>query len=152
MGHKMRNYDTPDPARVVSNITRVLASGDMTLLEKGAYNFLITHCGFIAHYDHGGFIATYREDMVSFAHLFLWQMGEGWDSLLENPNSYLYDVSYKGKPLADIIRELIPVFRAYQPIIEAAQQDRAHRLAEAHLHALAEDLGYDLVKKRKEAA
>lgn len=48
----VRNYDSPNPTRVVANIRKVLASGGMELLEKGAYDLLITHCGFIAHYDH----------------------------------------------------------------------------------------------------
>lgn len=147
VNRQVRNYDTPDPARVVTNITRVLATGNMDLLEKGASQFLITHCEFIAHYDQGGFIATYKEDLVSFTHQFLPQNRMGWDTWLGNPNSYLYDVSYRGRLLADIIRELIPVFRACQQAIEAGQKDRARRIAEGHLMVLAEELGYDLVKR-----
>ena len=143
----VRNYEKPDPKRVVANITRVLATGDMELLEKGSYDFLITHCSYIAHYDHAGFIATFKTDMVSFVHQFLSQNGTGWEWWLGNRSSYLYDVSYKGKLLADIIRELIPVFKAYQPVIEAAQKEREQGIAEAHLRHLAEELGYDLVKK-----
>ncbi len=145
----VRNYDSPNPTRVVANFRKVLASGDMQLLEKGAYDFLITHCGFIAHYDQAGFIATYKDDLLSFVHQFLSQMGLGWETWLDNPRSYLYDVSYKGKLLADIIRELIPIFMAYRPAIEAAQKDRTRRIAEGHLRALAEELGYDLVARER---
>jgi len=143
----VRNYDKPNPTRVVANIRKVLAVGDMALLERGAYDLLITHCGFIAHYDHQGFIATYKEDLVSFVHQFVSQHGMGWETWLNNPRSYLYDVSYQGKLVADIIRDLLPIFLAYKPAIEAAQKDRAHRIAEGHLRTLAEELGYDLVRK-----
>ncbi|MBI4201190.1 MAG: hypothetical protein HY531_02745 [Chloroflexi bacterium] len=146
----VRNYDRPNPARVVANIRKVLASGDMELLENGSYEFLITHCGFIAHYNHAGFIATFKEDLVSFVHQFLSQHGMGWETWLDNRRSYLYDVSYQGKLVADIIREMIPIFMAYQPAIEVAQKDRARRIAEGHLRALAEELGYDLVVRARE--
>jgi len=144
---QVRNYDKPDPARVVANIRKVLATGNMELLEKGSYEFLITHCSFIAHYNYQGFIGTYKDELVSFVHQFVHQMGMGWETWLDNPRSYLYDVSYRGKLLADIVRDLLPIFQAYQPAIEAAQKDRAHRIAEGHLRVLAEELGYALIKK-----
>ena len=149
---QVRNYDTPDPKRVVANITKVLATGNMKILEKGSYDLLITHCGFIAHYNQSGFIATYKDDMVSFVYQFLSQHGMGWDAWLEDPHSYLYDVSYRGRLLADIIRELIPIFKAYQPVIEADQKARARRNAEAQLRALAARLRYDLVKQKDQVA
>ena len=143
----IRDYDHPDPTRVVGNIRKVLVSGNMGDLEKGAYQFLITHCGFIAHYDHQGFIATYRDDLTSFVHQFLSQLGIGWDTWLDNKGSHLYDVSYKGRVLADIIRELIPIFEWHRPAIEAAYADRQKAKAEALLRRLAGDLGYQLVEK-----
>ncbi|MDP2953381.1 MAG: hypothetical protein Q8O76_08720, partial [Chloroflexota bacterium] len=101
----VRNYDSPNPTRVVANIRKVLAEQNMALLEKGSYELLITHCGFIAHYDQGGFIATYKDDLPAFVGLFLDQgLIGGWDNYLQNPRTYLYDVSYKGKMLADIVR------------------------------------------------
>lgn len=145
----VRNYDRPDPGRVVTNLRKVLASGDMTLLQKGSYQFLITHCGFIAHYNQRGFIDTYRGDLPAFVATFLGQMGFGWDTFLENPSSYLYDVSYKGRMLADIIRELVPIFQAFQPVIAAAHADRQRRQSEAALRALADELGYTLVPKEE---
>lgn len=143
----VRNYDTPDPARVVANIKKVLATRNMELLSRGSYELLITHCGFIAHYDHAGFISTYKDDMVGFVGYFLEQ--NMWERYLANHSSYLYDVSYKGKILADIVRELIAVFKEYQPAVEAAQRDRKHNDAERQLLFLAESLGYKLVKKEE---
>lgn len=143
----VRNYDTPAPARVVANLRRVLSQQDMSLLQKGSYELLITHCGFIAHYDHQGFVATYQDDLPSFVDQFLNQMGLGWDIFLDNQRSYLYDVSYKGKMLADIIRELVPIFVEHRPLIESAHRVRAQEREEAALKALAQRLGYDLVKR-----
>ena len=144
----VRNYDTPDPGRVVANITKVLATGNTELLEKGAYEILITHCGFIAHFDRAGFTKYYSDDLPSFVEEFLsgHGLGTGWGTWLDNPRSYLYDVSYKGMLLADIIRELIPIFEAYQKGIEAAHVLHKTLEAEAQLRALAKELGYDLVK------
>ncbi|MDP2949232.1 MAG: hypothetical protein Q8P22_06815 [Chloroflexota bacterium] len=143
----VRNYDSPNPARVVASIRKVLAEQNMTLLEKGSYEILITHCGFIAHYDQGGFIATYRDDLPAFVSQFLDQrLIGGWANYLRNPRTYLYDVSYQGKMLADIIRELIPIFEAYKPAIEAAHALHRQMDAEARLHALAKQLGYEVVK------
>lgn len=150
----VRNYDTPDPARVVANIRQVLAQQNMSLLEKGAYEFLITHCGFIAHFDQAGFIATYKDDLPALVEQFLsgHGLGMGWDTWLSNPRSYLYDVSYRGKLLADIIRDLVPIFQAYAPALRAAHALHQNMEAEAQLHALAKRLGYDLVKQRDQVA
>lgn len=140
----VRNYDKPDPRQVVQSIARVLQKQDMTLLSKGAYEFLITHCGFIAHYDRGGFIEVYQDDLPSFIDQFLSQHGLGWKQWLENPNSYLYDVSYQGVLLADIIRQLIPIFQqALQPATLAHNaMVRSHK--QGQLETLARELGYDL--------
>lgn len=147
----VRNYNRPDPARVVSNLRQVLANGDMTLLEQGSYEFLITHCGFIAHFNHAGFIDTYRRDLPRFVSAFLNQHGSGWDTFLNNRRSYLYDVSYQERMLGDIIRELIPIFQTFQPVIEATHADQERKHGEARLHALAEELGYTVAPKEKEA-
>ena len=110
----VRNYDQPDPSRVVSNIARVLQEQDMRLLSKDAYEFLVTHCDFSAHYDRKGFVVTYQDSLPYFINQFLSQRGWGWNEYLDNPQGRLYDVSYKGKLLADIIRELIPLFEKAQ--------------------------------------
>ncbi|MDP2950073.1 MAG: hypothetical protein Q8P22_11100 [Chloroflexota bacterium] len=142
----VRNYDSPNPARVVADIRKVLVEQRMALLEEGSYRFLITHCGFIAHYNHAGFIATYKDDLPTFVDAFLTQLGMGWALHLDNPRSYLYDVSYRGRLLADIIREMISIFEAYRPAIEAAHALHREMDAEARLHALAKQLGYEVVK------
>ena len=56
-------------------------------------------------------------------------------------------MSYRGKLLAEIIQELIPIFTWQQPAIVSAHSDRERTEAEARLRILAEELGYDLTKK-----
>jgi len=139
----VRNYDSLDPQRVVKNIEAVLTSGDMMRLEKGSYDLLNLHCGYIAHYNHAGFIQTYQNGLPAFVEQFLRQP---WDIWLGTPRGYLYEVSYKGRLLADIIRELIPIFEAHRGRLEAAHELRQRADAEAQLHELAKRLGYRVVK------
>ena len=145
----VRNYQSPNPARVIENLTKILSAGDMTLLEKGSYDFIITHCGYIAHYDRPGFIDTYRADMPSFVDTFLSGMGVGWDTFLDNRKSFLFLITYKDRPLSDIIRELIPIFQEHKPAIDAAHHGRKKARHLARLRFLAEELGYDLLPKEK---
>lgn len=148
MGSTIRNHNKPDPALVVANIRHVLDKQNMALLQKGSYEFLITHTGFIAHYDQQGFIETFKDDLPSFVHQFLSQGGMGWSTWLNDKASFLYDVSYKGKLLAEIVQELILIFQAYEPAIKSAHT--LHRESDqlSQLHAMADCLGYDLVKRK----
>ena len=147
----VRNYDSPDPKRVVANLKAVLESRDMARLSRGAYQFVILHCGFIAHYDQNGFIATYRHDVSTFVEQFLKpHLGDTWGTWLDNPHSYLYDVSYNNVMLADIIRQLIPIFERHQQAIKREEEATLHAGQVRRLHALAEALGYEV--RKKEAA
>ena len=67
----VRNYDDINPKTVLQNIKRILESQDIGLLQQPAYRILITHCGFIAHYDLNGFKATYRDHLDDFVEFFL---------------------------------------------------------------------------------
>jgi hypothetical protein len=145
---EVRNYDSPDPKAVVQNLDMVLRELDMTKLSKKAYQFLTTHCGFIAHYDHAGFIATYREDLPSFIDEFLSQLGAGWDTWLNNSKSHLYDVSYRGVLLAYIVRQLIPLFVGARERAQVMHDTRIGAQKYAMLESLAEELGYTVVPKR----
>ena len=147
MGSTVRNHDKPDPALVVANIRQVLDKQNMALLQKGSYEFLITHTGFIAHYDQQGFIETFQDDLPSFVHQFLSQGGMGWSTWLNDKASFLYDVSYRGKLLADIIQELIPSFQAYEPAIKSAHALLRESGELSRLQAMADRLGYNLVKR-----
>lgn len=155
----MRNYERPDPDKVVKNIVQVLKAQDMRLLHHDSYVFLITHCGFIAHYDQQGFVAEYQDHLDDFVEFFL-QGGEirlidhvtglpidQWKVALDNPRSYLYDVSYKGKVLAEVIRELIPVFENARGPVKAIHDARVKAGKVHRLETLAQEMGYQLTKK-----
>ena len=75
------------PESKIRSITRsvksVLESHDMWKLTKVAYEFIILKHGFIAHYDLGGFCATYENDIDGFANNLLHGEGYGYDNLRE---------------------------------------------------------------------
>lgn len=142
-----RNYDRPDPKAVIKSVRLVLEKHDIDQLNKDAYSFLITHAGFIAHFNHQGFKDTYRRNLDVFVEAFLTQHGRGWDWFLDSSSSYLYDVTYKGVMLADIVRELRALFVQWAPIVNAEEAGRKRARKEQQLAALAGELGYELVKK-----
>lgn len=55
---------------VIKNFKEVIEMRDITRMNKELYEFLILHCGFIAHYDINGFKATYERPM-DFAEIFI---------------------------------------------------------------------------------
>ena len=55
---------------VVRNFRRVIEARDMSIMNKGLYQFLNLHCGFIAHYDIHGFRSTYTAPR-DFADVFI---------------------------------------------------------------------------------
>ena len=142
----VRNYDSPDPKAVLRNIADVLANQDMGRLQKAAYTFLITHCGFIAHYDLNGFKAVYQEYLDAFVEEFL-NAHYGWDQYLNNPKSFLYDVSYRGVMLHEVVRDLLALFKRYKDQTRTVAEARRRAEKMATLNRLAGELGYTLVPK-----
>lgn len=144
----VRNYPNPDPKAVLRNIADVLANQDMNRLEKPAYQILNLHCGFIAHYDLEGFKAVYRDHLDDFVGFFLAShLGQGWDTWLDNPKSYLYEVSYRGVMLHQIVRDLLAIFRRYKDQTRTVAEARRRAEKMATLNRLAGELGYNLVPK-----
>ena len=145
----VRAYDSPNPKTVLRNIKQVLENQDIGLLQKPAYRILITHCGFIAHYDLEGFRATYKDHLDDFVRLFLEQHGFGWETFLQNKGSYLYDTSYGGVMLADLVRDLITLFKLHQPGIAWASEAKRKASRVAGLRREAEALGYTVALKEE---
>jgi len=56
-------------ARIRKNVRQVINRCDMELLSKESYDFLMMHCGFIAHYNHLGFVDHYRGKMSEFVRM-----------------------------------------------------------------------------------
>jgi len=46
---------------IIKNFKDIIENRDITRLKRPLYEFLHLRCGFIAHYDRYGFIATYTE-------------------------------------------------------------------------------------------
>ena len=160
----VREYDSPNPKTVLQNVKRVLESQDIDLLQSPAYRILITHCGFIAHYNLEGFRATYRDHLDGFVESFLrgsevrfvdgltgQPLLDHWERYLANPQSYLYDTSYRGVMLADLVRDLITLFKLHQAGIAWASQAKRRARRVANLEREAEALGYTVAPKEKEA-
>ena len=143
----VREYDSPNPKTVLQNVQRVLESQDIDLLQTPAYRILITHCGFIAHYNLEGFRATYKDHLDGFVQEFLEQHGGGWESYLANPKSYLYDTSYRGVMLADLVRDLITLFKLHQAGIAWASETKRRARRVANLEREAEALGFTVERK-----
>ena len=55
---------------VVKNFQEIIENKDIGRMTKELYEFLILHCGFIAHYDIHGFKATYKSPR-DFAEVFI---------------------------------------------------------------------------------
>jgi hypothetical protein len=109
---------------------------------------LNAHCGFIAHYDLNGFKAVYRDHLDDFVEFFLAaHLGQGWDTWLNNPASYLYDVSYRGVMLHEIVRDMLSLFQRYKDQVNTVAEARRRAEKMAALNGLAGELGYTLVPK-----
>lgn len=99
---------------------------------KGLYNHLIQHCSFIAHYDRGGFYATYFERGEDKA-LFLSQFDKR-AGISGIPPSIEYGMTYWAEgDYADINRAMIDVATKYIPALleQARQEQRSSDIAEA---------------------
>lgn len=55
---------------VIKNFQEVIENKDIGRMNKELYEFLILHCGFIAHYDINGFKATHKSPR-EFAEVFI---------------------------------------------------------------------------------
>ena len=55
---------------VIKNFQEVIETREIGRMTKELYEFLILHCGFIAHYDINGFKATYKSPQ-DFAEVFI---------------------------------------------------------------------------------
>ena len=102
---------------IVSNVKLVFKSGDINKLNGTAYRFIITHMGFIAHYDLYGFRDTYQ-DLNQFAKAL--QTSEYSESYDYNPRradevgaqTDEYGPGYN-KSVSDTIRGIIAIAQDY---------------------------------------
>ena len=84
---------------IVSNVLKALDNPDK--LSKQAYKYLYLCAGFIAHYDHMGFISYYRRNSLK-ADIVRFRDWNQWRNFAPNDRDYQY---YKSK--ADIYNRII---------------------------------------------
>ena len=58
------NWPAQKTKSIIASVRRVMEANDIDKLTKAAYDHIILHMGFIAHYDLAGFQSTYSD--VSF--------------------------------------------------------------------------------------
>ena len=92
-------YTERQNSMIVSNVLKALDNPDK--LSKQAYKYLYLCAGFIAHYNHYGFISYYRQNSLK-ADILRFQRLNQWRNFTPNDRDYEY---YKSK--ADIYNRII---------------------------------------------
>lgn len=92
-------YTARQNSMIVSNVMK--AVDNPAKLSKQAYKYLYLCAGFIAHYDHGGFISYYRRNSLK-ADILRFKDWNQWRNFAPNDRDYQY---YKSK--ADIYNRII---------------------------------------------
>ena len=60
-GSPMKTMTEAQSKRIIANVKWVFDTGDSWELSAGAYQFIISHMGHIAHYDREGFASNYED-------------------------------------------------------------------------------------------
>ena len=92
-------YTERQKSMIVSNVIKAVK--DPAKLSKQAYKYLYLCAGFIAHYDHGGFIAYYQRNSLK-ADILRFRDSNQWKNFTPHDRDYQY---YKSK--ADIYKRII---------------------------------------------
>ena len=92
-------YTERQKSMIVSNVIKAVK--DPAKLSKQAYRYLYLCCGFIAHYDHGGFISYYQRHSLK-ADILRFRDSNQWKNFTPHDRDYQY---YKSK--ADIYNRIV---------------------------------------------
>jgi hypothetical protein len=92
-------YTERQKSMIVSNVIKAVKDPDK--LSKQAYKYLYLCSGFIAHYDHGGFISYYQRHSLK-ADILRFRDSNQWKNFTPNDRDYQY---YQSK--ADIYNRII---------------------------------------------
>lgn len=101
---------------VIRNFKQVIETRNIHKMNKELYQFLTLHCGFIAHFDIGGFKATYSDPM-DFAEVFIRHFDP--EHKYFNPCYPCHDEPYKNTACskADIKHEFIRIVDEHKAAI-----------------------------------
>ena len=115
---------------VIRNFKEVIEHKDIDRMNKELYEFLILHCGFIAHCNIEGFKATYREPK-NFAGVFIKHFDK--DHMYYNGIYFCHQSPYKdtGLTKAEIKREFEKIVDRHKKEISqwASGEQRKERYA-----------------------
>jgi len=92
-------YTSRQQSMIVSNVMK--AVDNPAKLSKQAYKYLYLCSGFIAHYDHGGFISYYQRHSLK-ADILRFRDSNQWKNFTPHDRDYQY---YKSK--ADIYNRIV---------------------------------------------
>lgn len=141
---------------ITGNVNQVFKSHNINKLNKGAYDFIIQHMGFIAHYDIQGFRREYA-DLRQFARLLQTSEYSSDDynynlhqaTRQENNQSFNeeYGPAYN-KSVADTIKGIVDISRKYfrsgrgsVPAIDESETDSPGLELESDVHIPAQVKG-----------
>ncbi len=106
---------------IVRNVQSVFRNGNIRMLNKGAYDFIILHMGFIAHYSLGGFQQAYGGNLADFAKaLQTSEYSQDVNYNLKQASRQETDRDFdkwygeaRNKSIAEAIRGIVAVARSY---------------------------------------
>lgn len=109
---------------ITTSFRRVFEGCNIEDLSKEAYIFCTLYLGFIAHYDHSGFKATYEHDLVTFCK----EVGsKNSEETIARYQTKRFIDEY-GKPYCDSIKEIgdvaITLARKCYPTIKEVEFHR----------------------------
>jgi hypothetical protein len=119
------NWAPLDVKNIVASVKRVFKTGDISKLTKKAYDHIIQHMGFIAHYNLYGFQAEYS-NIQKFA-----------ETLMKSENSQNYNYNWHLR--ARYVRD--PFFG------NAYGMDYCHSVADANTEILRAAMDYLGIKE-----
>ena len=135
------------PVRAILNsVENVLKTGDISRLTKGAYNCLYLMSGFIAHYDHGGFMGHYKDIRGLIRDIL-----NSTDT--QDPERYIRDSWFENEYGREYCQSKTDVYKGLREIAMKYQAEIDNRFSLqqsseeiAYAEALAARNGYKLVK------
>jgi hypothetical protein len=156
MSQEKGNWAPYNVRSIVNNVNLVFKTKDINKLNKVAYNFIIQHMGFIAHYNLGGFQDVYQ-DLRKFAkRLQTGELSHDLDSNMRQADCQERDKWFSNsygeaycKSKAEAIRGIVNVARSWGSEINTEFDKREMSSDLEVATALAGKYGYKLTSGKE---
>ena len=153
MTQEKGNWKPYNVKTIASSVDNVFKNQSISVLSHSTFRFIVTHMGFIAHYDIGGFQHVY-EDLRKFAKgLQTSEYGSDLDYNLREANRVENDEDFKewygeayNKSKAQAIRKIVEIARKHESDIAETFYNKEKTSDLSLASALALKYGYKLVK------